>query len=117
MKEFYTCDTFSEEKYKRTSWKILLNNDSDGKIRMIVRVATGRKYWPLFSVNPIFKLGVNDPALKLIKFSLNDYTHPMIDRFIKELNIALTDIYKEDIDLYKIDSGIKRINYYSSHNF
>lgn len=119
MKNFYTPENFDPEKYKRSSWiPVLLKTDFDnGKVRLVVRVATGRKYWPLFTVLPNFEMGVNDPILKVIKFSLNSYTHPMIDRFIGELNIMLTDLYKEEIDLYKIESGIKIPNYHSSHNF
>lgn len=119
MIEYYTEETFNQEKYTRNSWKVfLVKNEFDGgKLRLIVRVATGRKYWPIFSVLPTFELGSEDPVLKEIKFSLNHYTHFMIDRFIKELNVVLTDLYKVDIDLYKIESGIKIENYYSSHNF
>lgn len=119
MNTFHTPETFNPEKYKRTSWvPIMLRSEFDGgRIRLVVRVATGRKYWPLFSVLPNFEIGINDPVLKEIKFSLNSYTHPMIGRFINELNIMLTDLYKEEIDLYKIESGINMSNYHSSHNF
>jgi len=119
MNKFYTPETFDSKKYKRSSWEIMLvkTKFDNEKLRLIVRVATGRKYWPLFSVLPEFELGLKDPALKQIKFSLNSYTHFMIDRFIDELNIALSDIYKIEVDLRKIESGIKKPNYYSSHNF
>ena len=118
MKNFFTPENFNQDKYKRSSWTVqLVKLDMDDKYRLIVRVATGRKYWPLFSVLPNFELGVEDPVLKQIKFSLNSYTHFMIDRFIDELNIVLSDIYQEEIDLRKIISGIKRDGYYSSHNF
>ena len=118
-KEYYTPETFDQDKYTKSSWKVLLVKTSfdNDKLRLIVRVATGRKYWPLFSVLPNFELGVNDPSLKEIKFEINHYTHFMIDRFIKELNVCLSDLYKVDIDLYKIESGIKKPNYSSSHNF
>ena len=117
--EYYTEKTFDQERYTRNSWKVfLIKTDFDeGKLRLVVRVATGRKYWPLFSLIPTFELGVEDPILKEIKFSLNHYTHFMIDRFIKELNVCLSDLYKVDIDLYKIESGIKLENYSSTHNF
>jgi hypothetical protein len=117
--KYYNHLNFDSSKYKKTSWDIfILNNDSDNhKTRMVVRVCTGRKYWPLFSVIPNFEMGLEDPSLKEIKFSLNDYTHPMIDRFIEELNFALSDIYKVEIDLWKIESGIKIPGYYSSRNF
>jgi len=117
--EYYNQENFDSSKYKRTGWDIfILNNDCDnGQTRMVVRVATGRKYWPMFSVITNFEMGIEDPALKEIKFSMNYYTHPMIDRFIEELNFALSDIYKIEIDLWKIESGIKIPGYYSSRNF
>ena len=117
---FYTPQTFNQDKYEKNAWTATLSkNESDkGKLRLVVRVATGRKYWPLFSVLPNFELGLDDPSLKEIKYSLNGYTFPMIDRFIKELNIMLSDIYQIDIDLYKIESGVtNRPGYYSSRNF
>jgi len=119
MNEFYTPDTFDSGKYTKSSWTISLTetNFDNGRFRLICRVATGRKYWCLFTVLPNFEMGIDDPTLKEIKFSLNSYTHFMIDRFINELNVALSDIYKIDIDLRKIESGIKKDNYYSSHNF
>ncbi len=119
MEKFYTPETFNQDKYKKTGWEIfLINIDQDnGKIRLVVRVATGRKYWPIFTVLPNFEMGLEDPILREIKFSLNSYTFPMVDRFIKELNIALCDLYKINIDLYKIESGIKIPGYYSSNNF
>lgn len=119
MEKFYTPETFDQDKYKRTGWRILLlrNNFDEGRLRLVVWVATGRKYWPLFTVLPNFEMGLNDVILKEIKFSLNSYTFPMVDRFIKELNVALSDLYQVDIDLYKIESGIKIPGYYSSNNF
>ena len=119
MEDFYTPETFNQDKYKKTSWFICLNkhNFDNGQLRLSVRVATGRKYWPIFSVIVNFELGIEDPALKEIKYSLNHYTFPMIDRFIDELNTTLTDIYKIDINLHNITSGIKKEGYYSTHNF
>lgn len=119
MKKFYTPETFSQDKYKKTSWMIfLVRTDFDGgKLRLIVRVATGRRYWPIFTVLPNFEMGIEDPVLRDIKFSLNLYSFPMVDRFIKELNVALSDLYQVDVDLYKIESGIKTPGYYSSNNF
>jgi hypothetical protein len=101
MKEFYTPDTFNQDKYIRNSWVMVLSQTEydNGQLRLIVRVATGRKYWPLFSEVVNFELGTEDPALKKIKFSLNYYSFPMIDRFVDELNVALTDIYEQEIDL------------------
>lgn len=120
MNKFFTEDTFDESKYTKTSWIIKLTKTSfdGGNLRLIVRVATGRKFWPLFTVLPNFEIGTEDPALKEIRSSLNSYTHPMIDRFIKELNIALTDLYKVEVDLYKIKSEpVNRVGYYSSNKF
>lgn len=119
MNSFYTPETFNPDKYIKTSWVVfLMKSDFDeGKLRLVVRVATGRKFWPLFSIIPNFELGIEDPTLKEIKSSLNLYTFPMIDRFIKELNVVLSDIYQIDIDLYTISSGIKKDGFYSSHNF
>ena len=119
MDNFYTPETFTQEKYERSSWTISLvklDND-DGNLRLIVRTATGRKYWCLFSVIVKFELGIEDPSLKEIKYSLNLYTFPLIDRFINELNVALSDLYKVDIDLHNIISGIKQEGVYSNHNF
>lgn len=73
MEKFYTSETFNQDKYKRTGWMIsLLKTDFDGgRLRLSLRVATGRKYWPLFTVLPNFEMGLEDPILKEIKFSLN----------------------------------------------
>lgn len=119
MKKFYTPENFNQEKYKRTSWSILLTKTDfdNGQLRLIVRVATGRKYWPIFSVIPNFELGTKDPSLKEIKFSLNLYSHPLVNRFIDELNVALTDLYQEEINLHYIKSDIKKEGFYSSNNF
>ena len=104
MDEFYISVTFDQEKYKRTGWTVIIKElDFDEfKSRLIVRVATGRKYWPLFTEVVNFSLGVNDPALLAIKASLKSYTFPMIDRFINELNFMLSDVYKTEINLWNI---------------
>lgn len=114
--KYYNHLNFDSSKYKRTGWDIFILNESD-KDRMVVRVATGRKFWPLFSVIPNFEMGADDPILKDIKFSLNYYTHPMLDRFVNELNHALSDIYKVEINLWEIESEIKINGFYSSRNF
>lgn len=92
---------FDQEKYKRTGWKaVLANLEQDNyQDRLIVRVATGRKYWPLFSTPVSFELGKKDPAIDTMKNSLCMYTHPMIDRFVNELETMLTDLYKIEIKL------------------
>ena len=115
MKNYYTPDNFDPEKYKKTGWRISLTNDKDG-LRLIVRVSTGRRHWPLFSLIPNFEMGLQDPILSEIKFSLNYYTHPMVDRFVQELNIALSDLYQTEIDLYKTPS-ISKPGFHSSNNF
>jgi hypothetical protein len=113
MKNFYTPSNFNPDKYKKSGWRIMLVDDPLGS-RLIVRVSTGRKHWPLFSLIPNFEMGLDDVNLREIKFSLNYYTFPMIDRFIKELNIALSDLYQVEIDLYKIES-IKKEGFGSSN--
>jgi hypothetical protein len=89
------------ESYKRTGWipSITYLEMDNYKPRLIVRVATGRKYWPLFTevINP--ELGLNDPALQYIQASFQLYTHPMVQRFISELNVMLSDIYQIDVKL------------------
>lgn len=94
---------FNTDKYIKTGWTVsLVYLKMDNFLpRLIVRVATGRKFWPLFTeiINPT--LGLMDPALKSIEASLYSYTHPMIDRFMSELEIMLSDIYKENIFLKK----------------
>lgn len=105
MPDFYTPDTFNEDNYKRTGWRVVLREleMDEYKQRLIVNVATGRKYWPIFTQVINVDLGDKDPALVLIKQSLRSYTHPMLDRFVDELQIMLTDLYKVDIDLSKIN--------------
>ena len=92
---------FNPDSYQKTGWiPVISYLEMDNyKPRLIVRVATGRKYWPLFTevINP--ELGLEDPALQFIKASFQSYTHPMIDRFIYELNVMLSDIYQIDINL------------------
>lgn len=118
--DFYKPDTFSEENYKRTGWKAVLKElECDGfKQRLIVNVATGRKYWLLFSTVINVDLGDKDPALSEIKLSLKSYTFPMIDRFIGELQTMLTDVYKTNITFSTINFPVSDVNKngYSSVN-
>jgi hypothetical protein len=116
MEQFYNPETFNQDKYEKSSWTISLT-EIEGKLRLIVRVATGRKYWCLFSEIVNFELGIYDPALVEIKYSLGYYTFPLIDRFINELNTVLSDLYKVEINLYNIPSHPKKEGSYSSHNF
>jgi hypothetical protein len=92
---------FNPDSYQKTGWiSVISYLEMDNyKPRLIVRVATGRKYWPIFSevINP--ELGLNDPALNNIKASFQSYTHPMVQRFISELNVMLSDIYQCDVSL------------------
>lgn len=92
---------FSDEKYNKTGWKAKIGNFEfdDFKDRLIINVATGRKYWPLFSDIINIKLGKEDPALLKLEKQLYFYTHPMIDRLISELETMLSDIYREEIKL------------------
>ena len=93
--------TFNQDNYKRTGWVAsLLSLEADSfQPRLVVRVATGRKYWPIISliINP--ELGVADSAIQLIERQLYAYTHPMIERFVAELEIMLSDIYQTQIIL------------------
>ena len=75
----------------------------NGDLRLIVNVATGRKYWPIFSTIIKPELSLQDPGLKEIKANLKKFTHPMIDRFVNEINTMLSDVYQIDIDIRKID--------------
>lgn len=104
MKNFYTPDTFNSDLYKKTCWKVsLIKTEFDnGKLRLIVSVATGRKYWPLFTVLPNFELGIKDPVLVEIKESIKRYTFPLVKRFVDELEIMLSDVYQEKIILSDI---------------
>lgn len=94
---------FNTDKYKKTGWRAsLVNLESDSfKNRLIVNVATGRKYWCIFSEIINIELREKDIALKFIEASLYSYTFPMIDRFMFELEIMLSDIYKIQIKLKK----------------
>jgi hypothetical protein len=94
-----TVANFTQEKYKRSGWTVKLHPQSNGEIRLIVHVITGRKYWPLFTVVPDFTKGDKDPALRLIKSSLHYYTFPMINRFTEELEEMLSDVYETEIKL------------------
>jgi len=103
--DYYKPDTFNPEAYKRTGWRVSLIEASfdNGKQRLILNVATGRKYWPIFSEVIDVTLGIKDPALSEIKLCMKKYTHPMIDRFIGELELMLSDVYKTEISLAKIE--------------
>ena len=94
---------FNTDKYTKTGWTVsIVYLQMDNFLpSLIVRVATGRKFWPLFTeiINP--NLGLMDPALKAIEASLYYYTFPMKDRFMSELVVMLSDIYKENIVLQK----------------
>ena len=88
MNKFYTSDTFDQNNYKRTGWTAsLVQLKVDAELpRLIVRVATGRRFWPLFTEVLNFDSGINDKALRNIKVSLKNYTFPMVDRFVAELD-------------------------------
>lgn len=94
---------FNQDNYKRTGWVAGISNLEMDKFkpRLIIRVATGRKYWVLFSEPINTELGVNDPALQILNRQLYAYTHPMIDRFIQEIEVMLSDIYTIQIKLEK----------------
>jgi hypothetical protein len=97
---------FNPEIYKRTGWIPLISYlDFDGyRPRLIIRCATGRKYWPFFSevIDP--SLGHSDPALEILGCSFIRYTHPMKLRFKTELETMLSDIYGVEIVLHSVDS-------------
>jgi hypothetical protein len=61
--------------------------------RLVIRVATCRKYWPLVSVIVDPDLGRHDPAIRTISEHLCLYTHPMRDRFVSELEEYLSWFY------------------------
>ena len=73
-----------------------------GKLRLIVRVATGRKFWPIISQVVHLEQGIEDEALLQIKACMKLYTHPMVDRFISELEVMLSDLYQIEISLSKL---------------
>ena len=91
---------FNPDSYQKTGWVPIISylKMDNYKPRLIVRVATGRKYWPLFTIviNP--ELGLNDPALLQIKESFKTYTHPMLQRLIDELSPMFKDIYQIEIN-------------------
>lgn len=91
------------DNYIKTGWTVsLVNLEIDNYLpRLIVRVATGRKYWPLFSEIINIDLGINDIALINIERQLYGYTFPMINRFVLELEEVLSFIYKVKIKLNK----------------
>lgn len=101
MPNYLTHETFSENNYKRTGWTAsLICLESDNfSTRLVVRVATGRKYWCIISlvINP--EIGLSDSAIQLIERQLYGYTHPMVERFVSELEIMLSDIYQIQIIL------------------
>jgi hypothetical protein len=94
---------FNQDKYKRTGWTAsIINLEVDSfNPRLIIRVATGRKYWTLFTEVISTELGVQDPAISKLNQQLYGYTHPMIDRFIQEIEVMLQDIYNTEIKLVK----------------
>lgn len=96
-----TPETFDQETYKRTGWTAgLVRLECDlGEIRLIIRVATGRKYWPIISTVINQELGKSDPSIELIERQLYGYTHPMIERFVSELETMISDIYRTEIRL------------------
>lgn len=116
MNIFYTPETFNPDKYYKSGWRVSLHQyDFDEfETRLIVNVATGRKYWPIFSTIISPELGLNDPGLKEIKLSLQKFTHPMIDRFVNEINIMLSDIYQQMVDIRQIEIETISSNYYST---
>lgn len=89
----------------KTGWNAaIVRLESDGGIeRLIVRVATGRKYWPIFS-EPIDRtLGAGDPAIHRMELAVNHrYTHPMRARFRAELEAYLGSIYGARIELTSV---------------
>lgn len=100
---------FNPNKYVKTGWVVSISNlEIDNLLpRLIIRVATGRKYWAIFSeiINP--ELGNKDTAIEKLNRQLYGYTHPMIDRFISELEAMLLDIYQTEIKLTKPQNHLK----------
>lgn len=98
------------DNYIKTGWRVSIANlqIDDYHPRLIVAVATGRKFWPLFSevIHP--ELLLDDPALLMIEVSLQKYTFPMIDRFMSELECVLSAIYLVEIKLEKPFNHIKK---------
>ena len=99
----YNPGNFDQEKYKRTGWRISLCQTSfdGGKYRLICNVATGRKYWCLFSEIVELELGDKDNAIQKISASLLSYTFPLVERFILELEEMLSDLYECKIVLVR----------------
>jgi len=82
-----------------TGWKMVsirLAQDNYA-LRLICKVATGRKYWPIFSELANLEMGQEDPMIDEIRRSIFKYTHPMVDRFVNELEVALSDFYQVPI--------------------
>lgn len=94
---------FNQDNYKRTGWvaHISYSEGDNFKPRLIIRVATGRKYWSFYSEVINTSLGNEDPAIVCLNRQLYGYTHPMVDRFIGELEVMLSDIYNNEIKLEK----------------
>lgn len=78
-----------------TGWVPVVGRlEQDGyRWRLVIRVATGRRYWPLVSVLVDPALGRMDSALSVISEHLQMYTHPMRDRFVAELEEYLSWFY------------------------
>lgn len=96
---------FNQDNYKRTGWKagISFLKSDELKPRLIIQVATGRKYWPIMSVVITPELGLKDSALSHIRLCVNSYTHPMVQRFVDEIQVMLSDIYSTNIKLSEIE--------------
>ena len=94
---------FNPDTYTKTGWKVRISYlDMDNFLpRLIIHVATGRKFWCLFTgvIDP--SLGLNDPGLIALESSLYYYTFPMIDRFMSELEVMLADVYQIEVKLKK----------------
>jgi hypothetical protein len=102
--------TINPEIYKRTGWiPTIAHLEMDNyQPRLVIRVATGRKYWPIFTgvINP--ELGLIDPAISNINDCLQFYTHPMGDRFKSELEVLLSDVYSQPVELIRPTNWIKK---------
>lgn len=100
---------FNSDKYTKTGWVVSIAYlEIDNFLpRLIIRVATGRKYWVILSEIINTKLGDKDPAIEKLNRQLYGYTHPMIDRFISELEVMLLDIYETEIKLTKPKNHLK----------
>lgn len=100
---------FNPEKYTKTGWVVSISNleIDDHKPRLIIRTATGRKFWCFFSEVITPELYEKDPAIEKLNRQLYGYTHPMIDRFISELEVMLLDVYETEIKLTKPQNHLK----------